>query len=230
MRLLALDTATEACSAALAIGDEVRERWVEAPREHGDRLLAMLDELLDEAGIVAGDLDALAFGRGPGAFTGVRIATGVAQGIAFGLDLPVLRISTLATLAQGAARAYSAGRVVPAIDARMGEVYWGAYMQDAEGVMRPALEEEVSAPERVALPQGTGWYGTGSGWRTHGGALAARLGTALERDLGHALPHAADMIPLARAAWTAGEAVTAAEAVPVYLRDRVAEKPGPRPR
>jgi len=230
VKLLALDTATEACSAALALGDDLRERWVEAPREHGDRLLGMIDELLGEAGIAAVDLDAIAFGRGPGAFTGVRIATGVVQGIAFGLDLPVLRISTLATLAQGAARAHGAEWVLAAIDARMGEVYWGAYTLDDDGVMRPAIEEEVAPPERVTQPSGDGWQGVGTGWSRYADALAMRLGASLAGDLGHALPRAADMIPLARAGWIAGEAVTAAEAVPVYLRDRVAEKPGARPR
>lgn len=228
MRLLAIDTATEACSAALECDGAVRERWVEAPREHGDRLLAMVDELLAEAGITAAALDALAFGRGPGAFTGVRIATGVAQGIAYALDLPVLRISTLAALAQGAARGHGATRVAAAIDARMGEVYWGTYTAGADGTMQPVLAEQVAPPEAVEVPSGTGWYGVGTGWASHAEALAARLGPALAADLGRALPRALDMLPLARAAWAAGEAVTAAAAVPVYLRDRVAHKPRPR--
>lgn len=228
MRLLAIDTATEACSAALEIDGAVRERWVEAPREHGERLLAMIDALLAEAGIAAAALDALAFGRGPGAFTGVRIATGAAQGIAYALDLPVLRISTLAALAQGAARAHGATRVTAAIDARMGEVYWGAYAPGAGEAMEAVLAEQVAAPDAVAVPPGSGWHGVGTGWAAHGAALAARLGPALAADLGHALPRALDMLPLAHAALAAGEAVTAAEAVPVYLRDRVAEKPRPR--
>lgn len=228
MRLLAIDTATEACSAALEIDGAVRERWVEAPREHGERLLAMIDELLAEAGITAAALDALAFGRGPGAFTGLRIATGVAQGIAYGLELPVLRISTLAALAQGAGRDHGATRVAAAIDARMGEVYWGAYEAAGDGVVQPVLGEQVAAPDAVDVPPGTGWYGVGTGWATHGEALAARLGSALAADLGRALPRAVDMLPLAHAAWAAGEAVAAADAVPVYLRDRVADKPRPR--
>lgn len=228
MRLLAIDTATEACSAALEIDGAVSERWVEAPREHGDRLLAMIDELLVEAGITATALDALAFGRGPGAFTGVRIATGVAQGVAYALDLPVLRISTLATLAQGAYRGHGAAQVVAAIDARMGEVYWGAFAADTDGTMRPVQGEQVAAPDAVEVPPGTGWYGVGTGWAAHDAVLARRLGPALAADLGGTLPRAGDMLPLARAAWAAGEAVTAAAAVPVYLRDRVADKPRPR--
>lgn len=228
MKLLAIDTATEACSAALEIDGAASERWVEAPREHGDRLLAMIDALLVEAGITATALDALAFGRGPGAFTGVRIATGVAQGVAYALDLPVLRISTLATLAQGAYRGHGAAQVVAAIDARMGEVYWGAFAADTDGTMRPVQGEQVAAPDAVEVPPGTGWYGVGTGWAAHGAVLARRLGPALAADLGGALPRAVDMLPLARAAWTAGEAVTAAAAVPVYLRDRVADKPRPR--
>jgi len=228
MRLLAIDAATEACSAALEADGGVHARWAEAPREHGDRLLGMIDEVLAEAGIGAAQLDALAFGRGPGAFTGVRIATSAAQGIAFGLDLPVLPISTLAALAQRAWREQASRRVVPAIDARMGEVYWGAFELDDAGVMQSVIEEMVAAPEAVQWPDGDGWYGTGTGWVTYGEVLSAAGGAAVAGDLGRALPDARDMLVLAQAAWKRGEAVDAASALPVYLRDRVANKPRQR--
>ncbi len=137
-------------------------------------------------------------------------------------------ISTLAALAQGALRCHGQERVASAIDARMGEVYWGCFAANSTGLMQPVLAEAVAAPGEVEAPPGTGWCGIGTGWETHGPALAERLGGALAVDLGRALPDARDMLPLAQAAHKRGEAVTAAEALPVYLRDRVAEKPRPR--
>ncbi len=228
MKLAALDTATEACSAALAVDERIYVRAVEAPREHGDRILAMIDELLAEAGVAVAELDALAYGRGPGAFTGVRIAVGVSQGIAFAHELPLVGVSTLAALAQGAYRRHGTERVAAAIDARMGEVYWGAFALNDAGLMEPVVPESVASPEAIELPPGTGWHGIGTGWETYPEALAARMGTALTSDLGRALPDARDMLALARAAFARGEAVAAAEALPVYLRDRVADKPRQR--
>lgn len=228
MNLLAIDTATEACSAALAAGDRVHVRAAEAPREHGDRLLPMIEALLGEAELTAANLDLLAYGRGPGAFTGVRIAVGVAQGIAFAQRLPVVGVSTLAALAQGAYRRHGYARVAAAIDARMGEVYWGAFEADSDGLMQPVIEETVAGPGDIECPSGAGWYGVGTGWETYGAALAERLGDALTADLGRALPQACDMLAPARAAYARGETVGAAEALPVYLRDRVADKPRPR--
>jgi tRNA threonylcarbamoyladenosine biosynthesis protein TsaB len=228
VKLLALDTATEACSAALAVDDRLYARAIEAPREHGDRILAMLDELLAEADIGVADMDLLAYGRGPGAFTGVRIGVGVAQGIAFAHELQVVGVSTLAALAQGAHRLHGAERVTAAIDARMGEVYWGAYAVSEAGVMEPVLTEAVASPGAVELPPGNGWQGVGSGWETYPDSLTARMGPALAADLGRALPDARDMLPLARAAYDRGEAVAAADALPIYLRDRVAAKPRQR--
>lgn len=225
MRLLALDTATEACSVALCGDGRTAQRWLEAPREHGERLLGLIDEVLAEAGIAPRDLDALAFGCGPGAFTGVRMGTGVVQGVAYGLDRPVVRVSTLAALAQGAYRRYGTCRWLPAIDARMGEVYWGMYMIDRDGLAVAAADECVVAPEQVPLPEGTGWSGTGSGWARYPEALAERLGGQLACDHGFALPAAVDMLPLAEAAWWRGEAVSPAAALPTYLRDRVAAPP-----
>ena len=133
-KLLAIDTSTEACSAALGIGGDVRERYEFAPRQHAELILPMVDALLAEGQIKLKDLDGLAFGRGPGAFTGVRIATGVIQGLAFGAGLPVVPVSSLAALAQGAAPGHSS--IMSAFDARMGEVYWGAFAVDKQGLVR----------------------------------------------------------------------------------------------
>src|SRR3569833_3307602 len=133
MKLLAIDTATEACSAALYLDGAVNKRYVLAPREHALLILPMIDELLRDANLSPLELDAVAFGRGPGAFTGLRIAAGVAQGIAYGADLPVVPVSSLAALAQGCYRERGVTRVLATIDARIGEVYWGAYRLGSDG-------------------------------------------------------------------------------------------------
>ncbi|HKJ75724.1 MAG TPA: tRNA (adenosine(37)-N6)-threonylcarbamoyltransferase complex dimerization subunit type 1 TsaB, partial [Gammaproteobacteria bacterium] len=157
MRVLALDTATEACSVALWLDGSILERHEIAPRGHADRVLAMMEAVLAEAGVALRELDGLGFGRGPGAFTGVRIAAGVAQGAAFGADLPVVPVSTLATLARGVQAEGTAERVLAAIDARKGEVYWGAYGRGPDGGTVSVVEECVAPPGQVPIPDGAGW-------------------------------------------------------------------------
>jgi len=228
MRLLALDTATEACSVALRVDEALYTRWVEAPREHGDRLLSMIDEVLAEAGLNADTLDGLAFGRGPGAFTGVRIAVSAVQGIAYGLDRPVVPVSDLAALAQRAHREYGARAVLAAIDARMGEVYWGAYRLGDEGLMTAVQEETVASPDQVPWPEGSDWLGVGTGWASYADRLSEAAGTRLWCNQGRALPDARDIVVLATPAWQRGDVVAAIDALPVYLRDRVADKPRQR--
>jgi len=216
--LLALDTATEACSVALLHEGRVLSQYEVIPRLHAQRLLPMIQALLAEAGIALSAVDALAFGRGPGAFTGVRIAVGVVQGLAFALERPVLPISTLATIAQRAHREHGAQQVAVAIDARMDEVYWGCYrLQQSE--MRLAGLEAVLPPEQASLPRDSSgqWFGAGTGWG-YGERLATKP-AALDATL---LPHAEDLLLLASQAWKRGEAVEADQAQPVYLRDNVA--------
>ena len=228
MKRLAVDTATEACSVALDVDGTVVQRWVEAPREHGDRIIGMIDEVLAEGGVARSEIDQIVFGRGPGAFTGVRIAAGLVQGLASALDRPVVPVSTLAALAQGALRRHGDTQVLAAIDARMGEVYWGMYQRDDAGAMAAVDEECVSLPEAVPLPQDGGWAGVGTGWARYPDALARRTAGVLRHDRGHALPEARDMLVLAEGVAERGGAVTASEALPVYLRDRVAERPRQR--
>ena len=220
MNLLALETATEACSAALAIDGEIREVFKVAPREHSELILPMVDELMAEAGITIEQVDAIAFGRGPGAFTGLRIAVGVTQGIAFGAGLPVVPVSTLAALAQGS----ESDRVLAAIDARMDEVYWGAYQRNSTGQMDLCGQESVIAPGQVPLPENDGWFGVGTGWGSYCALLTERCGGQLEGWSGENLPHAADVARLGIAGFDAGEALSAEQAIPVYLRDQVAWK------
>ncbi len=228
VNILAIETAAESCSAALLIGTEVRERFLVQPRGHSELILGMMDELLVEAGLALKDLDALAFGRGPGSFTGVRIATGVVQGAAFAAGLPVVPVSTLAALAQRLVRESGARRILPAFDARMGEVYWAAYEVGEKGLVDLCLAEEVAPANRVSLPNGGDWQGAGSGWRTYGAVLAQRLGAALTGVSPDLLTSARDVALLGADAYARGLAVAAELAVPVYLRDRVAAKPGQR--
>ena len=217
--LLALDTATEACSVALLHDGRVLSHYEVIPRLHAQRLLPMIKELLDQAGVPLAALDAIAFGRGPGAFTGVRIAIGVVQGLAFALDRPVLPVSNLAVLAQRALREQGAQQVAAAIDARMDEVYWGCYRAE-QGEMCLQGVEAVLAPEQASLPRGaTGdWFGAGTGWGTYGARIAVN---PCGQD-GALLPHAEDLLRLASFAWARGEGLPADQAQPVYLRDKVA--------
>ena len=216
--LLALDTATEACSVALLHNGQVFSRYGVIPRLHAQSILPMISEVLAEAGVAKTDLEAIAFGRGPGAFTGLRIAVGVVQGLAFALRIPVLPVSNLAAIAQRAYREQSVQQVAVAIDARMDEVYWGCYREDA-GEMRLVGAEAVLAPEAAQLPEDASgdWFGAGTGW-----GYADRLSLkpyAMEAGM---LPHAQDLLTLARFAWARGEAIRADDAQPVYLRDKVA--------
>ncbi len=226
MKLLALDTSTEACSAALWIDGEVRERYALTPADHGRHILAMVDGVLAEAGIDARELDALAFGRGPGGFTGLRIAAGVVQGLALALGLPVAPVSSLAALAQGAMRERGAAAVLAAIDARMNELYWGAFEADADGCARLRGEELLAPAAQIALPDAGSWWGAGSGWSAAAAELSARLGPRLAGCDGDRYPRAADVAVLAAVACRAGRTVPADEAVPVYLRDRVVQARG----
>lgn len=229
MNILALDTSTEACSAALMVGDAIIEDFRIAPRQHTELVLSMMDNLLTEAGLARNQLDGLVFGRGPGAFTGVRIATGVAQGVAFALDIPVAPVSTLAALAQGALRESGRRKVLAVIDARMDEVYAAAYVESDSGLMQPVADECVCAPGTLPVLEGEGWYGAGSGWQAYADALKSHLGSAVSQWDGAALPHARDMLVLGAGVLHRGEGVDAARALPVYLRDNVAKKAGGRP-
>jgi tRNA threonylcarbamoyladenosine biosynthesis protein TsaB len=226
MKLLAIETATEACSAALLVDGEIEQRYQVEPRRHSELLLPMMDGLLADAGLSLTALDALAFGRGPGSFTGVRIATGVVQGAAFAADLPVVAISTLAALAQRCHREQGQALLLPAYDARMGELYWGCYRAGSDGLVEAVGDELVVAPEELDPPDGEGWFGVGSGWTTYGDLLSERLAPRILGFDAELLCSARDVALLGAAGFAAGQAVPAEQALPVYLRDRVAKKPG----
>ena len=228
MRVLAIETATEACSAALYISGEIRLRYQVEPRRHSELILPMMEALLAEAEIALSALDALAFGCGPGSFTGVRIATGVVQGAAFGADLPVVPVSTLAALAQRRYREQGEKHLLPAYDARMDELYWGCYRIGDDGLAHPLNDDLLLRPDQVDLPTGEGWVGVGSGWASYGATLRNRLGACVAAFDGALLCSAWDVAVLGAAGFNAGKAVPAEQALPVYLRDKVAETPGSR--
>ena len=222
MKILALDTATEACSVSLGIGDRSIDRYVELERGHAEQLLPMIDSVLAEGGITLKALDAIAFGRGPGGFTGVRLAASVAQGLAFGAGVGVVPISDLAAVAQRVTGLNPRLRqILVANDARMREVYWASFMVD--GVLTSGAEH-VSPPADVLPPAGTGvaWAAAGRGlaaWPE----LAERCraaGAELYADL---LPRASEVLTLARTAVAARQILDPADALPVYVRDKVAQ-------
>jgi len=221
MKLLAIETATEACSAALLLDGEILLRYEIKPRGHSELILGMMQELLVEAGLGLRQLDALAYGRGPGSFTGVRIASGVIQGAAFAADLPVVPVSTLAALAQRAFREKGEPNLLPAYDARMGELYWAAYQVGEEGLVSLVIPEQVADAERVRLPPMGEWYGVGSGWGIQGGRLAARLGDDLLGYQANVHCSAREVAQLAAADFQQGLSVAPEQALPVYLRNRV---------
>ena len=216
MKLLAFETATEACSVALWIDGHVRERFELAPRQHAERALPWAQQLLDAAGIARSQLDAIAVGRGPGAFTGVRLAIALAQGIALALDRPVLAVSTLAALAMRS----NGTRTLAAIDARMGEIYLGGFARDGDGVI--AIGDEVVVKPAEATIAGDGWHGVGTGFSAARGALQTLLGSKLVAIDAEVLPHAADVARLAVLAFARGEAVAPDCVEPAYLRNNVA--------
>ncbi|MDM9617624.1 tRNA (adenosine(37)-N6)-threonylcarbamoyltransferase complex dimerization subunit type 1 TsaB [Kosakonia cowanii] len=225
MRILAIDTATEACSVALWNDGTTFAHFELCPREHTQRILPLVRAALADAEVKLTDLDALAFGRGPGSFTGVRIGIGIAQGLALGAELPMIGVSTLATMAQGAWRKTGATRVLAAIDARMGEVYWAEYQRDADGVWHGEETEAVLKPEAVSdrLQQLDGsWAMVGTGWGAWPELAAKSPVTLTDGEM--LLPTAEDMLPIACQLFAAQKWVAVEQAEPVYLRNEVAWK------
>ncbi|AHI28792.1 tRNA (adenosine(37)-N6)-threonylcarbamoyltransferase complex dimerization subunit type 1 TsaB [Marinobacter similis] len=226
MKLLALDTSSEGCSAALLVDGKISERFEIAPRGHTRLLMPMVRELLAEADVAPAELDTVAFACGPGSFTGIRIATGVAQGLAWGLGVPVVPVSSLATVAFGAIETMGVseqGGVAIAFDARMGELYWGCFVcRDGLPVLQG--EERVCAPSLVSLEgDAKAWSGAGRGWafqQDMPSEVADRI-VAADDTL---IPHAAWVAKLAEIGFRNGKAVPAEQAQPAYIRNEVTWK------
>ena len=218
--VLALETSTEICSAALAAGGRIEERTLAALREHTRHILGQVDELLGGAGVTAGDLAAVAFGRGPGTFTGVRIATALAQGLAVARELPLLPVSSLAALARKAWHEHQISPVLAVMDARLEEVYWAMFEIDAERIS--ALHpESLSTPEELlaqlpSLPDS--WQGAGSGWALPEMQPGAGSGAVVDPDL---RPDARSVLELALQDFRAGRVADFEQAQPTYLRHPV---------
>ncbi len=220
MNLLAIETATEMCSVALWTNGEILERAELAPRRHAELVLPMIADLLAQAGIARSALDAIAVGRGPGAFTGVRLGVSLAQGLALGLDIPVLPVSSLAALADAAPN--NGAAILATIDARMGEVYCGVYRRTPNGGIESIHAESVGPAEKIHLPELAQWNVIGSGWNVYREALQQHLtGTVFWSD-GARYPQAQAIARLAEPLYRVGAGLLPELALPVYLRDKVA--------
>ncbi|MFO6422130.1 tRNA (adenosine(37)-N6)-threonylcarbamoyltransferase complex dimerization subunit type 1 TsaB [Motilimonas sp. KMU-193] len=226
--LLAMDTSTEGCSVAVLQHqdqtDAVTADFILSPREHTQRILPMVDTILQQSKLSLSQTDALVYGRGPGSFTGVRIGIGIAQGLAFGADLPMIGVSTLQAMAQQAHAQWGANRVLAAIDARMGEVYWGEYQCSDKGIMALVGEEQVASPTAVIeqyQDKAFDFVAVGTGWEAYPELAAA---FAVKDEVKVSFPSAEFMLPAALEHFLNGETVPAEQATPVYLRDKVTWK------
>ena len=223
MRLLALDTSSDACSVALMLGDEVIEDFRIEPRRHTHLLLPMVEQILTDAGVTLSSLDAIAFGRGPGSFAGIRIATGAAQGLAMAADIPLLPVSTLSALANSELKKSPGAQVLAILDARMDEVYWSVCEAKEQGVsmLQP---EQVSAPDAVTIISDTKpliAIGTGLVYLDR---FSEGIRNSIQSSDAKCYPHASEMLTLAKIDFQQGNVFTPEAAQPVYLRDQVAWK------
>lgn len=225
MNILALDTCTEMCSVAILKNGELFEQSLLTQRGHSEKILGMLDEILAQANCRLSDMDCIAFGRGPGSFTGVRVGVSVAQGIAFAANLPVVPVSTLAAVAQRAIDEHGAENIAVAMDARMQEVYSALY-QSVDGLAELSGEERVCLPEHIQLNTEQPFFAAGTGWKEYETSMTtmfSRQVNAMDNEL---LPTAAAIAKLALKQAEKGNSLSAEQAVPVYLRDNVAKKKG----
>jgi tRNA threonylcarbamoyladenosine biosynthesis protein TsaB len=227
MNLLAIDTSTDCCSVAASRGEAFFFHSEPALRRQAEKVLVMVEDLLAEARLELGQIEGIAYGEGPGSFTGLRIAAGVTQGLAFARGIGVVGVGSLLALAEDAAEQGQEEKVIACIDAHMGEVYHAAYRRAG------SRWEEVSAPgvykpEVVPVPSGRGWMGCGDGFAAHRERLATRLRDCVSVIRAEAVPTARAVLKLAMPRFAAGEARDAEAAVPVYLRDKVAMKTSER--
>jgi tRNA threonylcarbamoyladenosine biosynthesis protein TsaB len=227
MNLLAIDTSTDFCSIAASRGESSYSRHEPAGQRQAEMILGMVDAVLTEAGLQIAQIEGIAYGAGPGSFTGLRIAAGLTQGLALARRVGVVGVGTLLALAEEAAGEAAGGRIISCLDAHMGEVYHAAYRRAGAGW------EEVSAPglykpEAVPVMSGGEWTGCGDGFAAYRERLAARLGGCVSAVRSGTGPTARAVLRLAMPRFAAGEAMDAAQAVPVYLRDKVALKTSER--
>jgi tRNA threonylcarbamoyladenosine biosynthesis protein TsaB len=227
MNLLAIDTSTDTCSVAASRGDAFFSRSEPALQRQAEKVLGMVEGVLEEARLELGQIEGIAYGEGPGSFTGLRIAAGVTQGLALARGVGVVGVGSLLSLVEQAAEESASEKFIACIDAHMGEVYHAAYRRAGSGwteVSPPGLYK----PDAVPVVSGSGWTGCGDGFAAHRDRLASRLGDCVSMVRSDAAPSARAVLKLAIPRFAAGEAKDAASAVPVYLRDKVARKTGER--
>jgi tRNA threonylcarbamoyladenosine biosynthesis protein TsaB len=224
MKLLSIETSTAEGTLAIGVGDSVTELEIESPREQTTQILPIVDALLRKASVELGELDGIVFGRGPGSFTGLRVAAAVAQGLARPTGRPLLPVSSLAGLAHRAWVAHRVERALIAVDARMNQVYWASY-RIVEAL--PAVDgaERIGDPDEVRIPDEVGWWAVGDGFAAYADTLGRRAEAAAGL-LAELNPRASDLLPIARSMLAAGQSIAIEEALPTYLRDSSAWKPG----
>ena len=223
MRILAFDTSTEYLSLALQLDGTTLCYDALVGQSHSQQILPKIRALLDEANIELADLEGIAFGAGPGSFTGVRIACGVAQGLAFGANLPVVSVNTLMAIAEASFKACGANKVIACLDARMGEVYHATF-EKKDDVWQEITSSGLFKPQAAPALEGVGWLGAGSGWLTYGEQLSAIYRQQINQVLPQALPTASAVLSIAQLQLAAGLGKPATEAAPIYIRNKVALK------
>jgi len=222
-KILALDTSTNACSAALLLEGEIHERFEIAPRRHASLILPMIEDLLNEQSVRLVNLDAIAFGQGPGSFMGLRIAAGIAQGLAFGSQLSIIPISSLQALAQAAYQQTSHENILAAWDARMHAMYWGAYTLQKKS-MQPIVPDALNAPADIVLPNKKEWLLAGNAWQIYASDLSKELSNLPLDQCPEVYPTASAIALLASEKLKQGETLPPSKAQPNYLRNKVASK------
>lgn len=223
MKILAFDTSTTLCSAALYDGGQTHTKEIEAGRKHSELLLPMINDILAESETSLTQLDGIAFGAGPGSFTGLRIACGVAQGLAFATDLPVIGISTLEAVAKKA----NAQKTIVALDARMGEIYHAAYIRLNDG-FETVSPPTLCQPQNTPAIEGNHWLGCGSGFEVFQEVLSTHYQDNLTEIKSDITPHALAIAQLAASQFNQGNYTDPADASPIYIRNKVALKESER--
>jgi len=221
MNILAFETSTAACSVALSCDDKpiIGEHVIQA-RGHADLILSMIENLLSKAKLTLKDINIISFGQGPGSFTGLRIAAGVCQGIAYSHNIPVIALSSLRILAQGVYRVTKEHNVAILQDARMSEIYWGCYIE-SNGIMKLIGSESVSKPDMVQLNSNKNWYSVGEAWLAYKEELN-KISSTIQINTDFNYPNAIDMVALTQYEFDNGNEIKAEEINPIYLRNNVA--------
>lgn len=227
MNILSVETSTDSCSAAIATVDKIYLRSQISPQEHSKLILHMIDEIIDEAELTMQDIDIISFGVGPGSFTGLRIAAGVVQGLAFLDDKPIVQVSTLQALAQAAYKRFGYTEIFAALDARMQQIYYGFFKLDADEIMQPCFSEGVDCPDKlIDIPpdfKTQVWHGVGLGVTNYHHKLETSMPYMIP-EMTAIYPSALEVSTLARKIFAQKGGVKVEQAQPIYIRDEVVKK------